>query len=68
MKQRKRGGGDGEIMIDRDVDETFRPNENEGEIMIARDVDETFPPSENETKKTGGEGRARRGLGSFARD
>ena len=41
-------------MIDRDVDETFRPNENEGEIMIGRDVDETFPPSENETKKTGG--------------
>ena len=37
MKQRKRGGGDGEIMIDRDVDETFRPNENEGEIMIDRD-------------------------------
>ena len=35
MKQRKRGG-DGEIMIDRDVDETFRPNENEGEIMIDR--------------------------------
>ena len=41
-------------MIDRDADETFRPNENEGEIMINRDVDDTFPPSENETKKTGG--------------